>query len=489
VTSGRARIALGGMVIGYAAVEAIAGAPRSPLVPPMPPGVSAPAWTRWLASSVGADRLGLGAMIAIGIALMAGLLAAFAVVLLEAWRGRIGVAVVVVAAAACIAITTVGPLLLSRDVFSYAAYGRIVALHGANPYVVAPSHFATDPFTEAASPQWVGVPSLYGPAFTLLSAAVARAWSGSPGATITAFKVLAGLCMLVAVVLLASWPSKRRAFAAAAVGMNPVLVVHAVGGGHNDALLALLLVGAAVVAVRGEGRSSMIVTALFALAALVKVFAAVPLVIWVWSLVRARPPGDRIGTAARHVGLAAVLAIAASAPFVAGAKTFHWIVTTSSVEGWASGPRLVARGARAIGLGSVGARAVDAAFVLAFAVVLWRILRRAVPRDATRDWANALLLLALSLPYLVPWYAAWFLALLALTLDSRLLRIGLVAAGLLTLTGIPSDPTFASSAWHAMVFVVHYVAAPLMLGLLVIAARTIWADTRAPADQPAPGGG
>jgi alpha-1,6-mannosyltransferase len=489
VTSRRARVALALLLIGYVAVEAVAGAPRSPLVPPMPPGVTAPEWTARLASLVGADRLGVGALIAVGIALMAGLVAAFAVLLLEAWHGRVGVWAVVGSAAAAIAITAAGPLLLSRDVFSYAAYGRIVALHGANPYVVAPARFATDPFTVAASPQYAGVSSVYGPAFTLLSAAIARAWSRSPAATIEAFKVVAGLCVLIAVGVLAAVRSKRRAFAAAAVGLNPVLVVHVVGGGHNDALLTLLLVVAASLAVRPQAGAALSVTGLLAMATLVKAFAVVPLLIWVWSLVRAGPPRERLRIAASHLGVAALLAVAASVPFLAGTRTLRWIVNASSLEGWASGPRLLTRAARAVGLGSAGARAVDAVFLVGFAVILWRILSLAVPHAATRTWAWALLLLALALPYLVPWYAAWFLPLLVVAVDGRLLRIGLFASGLLALTGIPSDPTFASGAWHAMVFAVHYVAAPLMLGLLALAARTIWEETREAAHHPVPGGG
>ncbi|TMK81138.1 MAG: hypothetical protein E6G47_04430 [Actinobacteria bacterium] len=489
MTSRRARVALAFLVIGYFAVEAVAGAPRSPLVPPMPPGVAVPGWTARLARLVGADRLGVGALIAVGIALMAGLVAAFAILLLEAWHGRVGVWAVVGSAAAAIAITTAGPLMLSRDVFSYAAYGRIVALHGANPYVVAPSRFATDPFTVAASPQYADVSSVYGPAFTLLSAAIARAWSRSPAATIEVFKMVAGLSVLMAVGVLAAMPLKRRAFAAAAIGLNPVLVVHVVGGGHNDALLALLLVVAASLAVRRQAGATLLVTTLLTLATLVKAFAAVPLLIWIWSLVRAAPPRERLRIAASHLGVAALLAVVASVPFIAGTRTLRWIVNASSLEGWASGPRLVARAAGAVGLGSAGARAVDAAFLLAFAVILWRILSLAVPQAATRDWAWALLLLALALPYLVPWYVAWFLPLLVVAVDGKLLRIGLSAGCLLALTGIPSDPTFASGAWHAMVFAVHYVAAPVMLGLLALAARTIWEETREPADHLAPGGG
>src|SRR5215813_9298680 len=132
------------------------------------------------------------------------------------------------------------------------------------------------------------------------------------------------------------------------------------------------------------------------------------------SLVRTEPPRRRLRTAAWHVGVAAALTIAASAPFLAGTRTLHWLAATSSIEGWASGPHLVARAARAMGLGSVGARAVDAASLAVVAVVLWQILRRAAPERAAKDWAMALLLLALALPQLVPWYAAWFLPLLVI---------------------------------------------------------------------------
>ena len=79
------------------------------------------------------------------------------------------------------------PLLLSRDIYTYAAYGRIEALYHRNPYVATLSTFPHDPFVAVTSAQWHHTHTLYGPAFTLASAAIVR-WA-SVGATIFAFKM------------------------------------------------------------------------------------------------------------------------------------------------------------------------------------------------------------------------------------------------------------------------------------------------------------
>src|SRR6266511_4315166 len=184
--------------------------------------------------------------------------------LVEARRGRLGLGPALIAAGLSLALSVAAPVLLSRDVYSYAAYGRMYALHHANPYVRMPSAFPSDPFVAMSSPAWIGTRAVYGPAFVLAGAGVARAWAGSPGVTITAFKVLAGTGAALATVL-AAWAAARSirhrgapappersrgsvALAAAAVGLNPVIVVHTVGGGHNDAMIAACLAGALVLA-------------------------------------------------------------------------------------------------------------------------------------------------------------------------------------------------------------------------------------------------
>src|ERR687885_589774 len=70
------------------------------------------------------------------------------------------------------------PGLFSTDIFSYVMYGRIAAVHAANPYIQPPADFASDPFLAWVFPFWRDQPSVYGPAWTdlswLLSAASAE---------------------------------------------------------------------------------------------------------------------------------------------------------------------------------------------------------------------------------------------------------------------------------------------------------------------------
>src|SRR4051794_183751 len=62
----------------------------------------------------------------------------------------------------------------SHDLWSYTMYGRILAVHHANPYVAAPSAFGRDPFLGRVSPGWRHARTVYGPAFTVVSAGITR---------------------------------------------------------------------------------------------------------------------------------------------------------------------------------------------------------------------------------------------------------------------------------------------------------------------------
>ena len=61
-------------------------------------------------------------------------------------------------------------------------------------------------------------------------------------------------------------------------------------------------------------------------------------------------------------------------------------------------------------------------------------------------WGIALLLLALSMPYVLPWYAAWFAPFLGLIADASFVFAGAFVAGVLALTLIPADPLHGSTA-------------------------------------------
>jgi alpha-1,6-mannosyltransferase len=430
-------------------------------------------WLAAAARGLGLDRVGTIGLIEMSLAVLAAMVVAWIRVLVAARRGRLSVRSVLLAGAVAVAVAVLAPVLLSRDVYSYAAYGRILSVRSANPYLVAPAAFPTDPFTRVASAAWVHQPSLYGPVFVLLAGGLARAFSGSAGALMVSFKVVSGLGLLgaAACAMAACAPERpdRRALVATCVVLNPVLVVHAVGGGHNDTLLALAVAGAAAVAVRATRRpwTTSAVTVLLCLAGLVKLPALVLLAPWLWSIRRDRPGSSGLRSAAGQLGVAAVVLAAFVVPFSDGGRALRAFVTLGSLEGWASGVRLVARGAEALG-GSTGGAAVRAAFLAVFAVALWRVSATSTRPGAPNGWGRAELGLAVSVPYLLPWYASWFAPLLAFVEDRVLWWAGVAVCGILALTGVPAEPGPDPGAWRDMVSAVHYGAGPVVLALFAL---------------------
>src|SRR5213078_3605565 len=103
------------------------------------------------------------------------------------------------------------------------------------------------------------------------------------------------------------------------VGLNPVLVVHTVGGGHIDALIAALLAAAMAIAVRrpaGTTIRAIALTSLLVGACLLKTVVVPALVLWVCWVVRAdRSHRARILTG--HLAVIGGLVLASATPFVA----------------------------------------------------------------------------------------------------------------------------------------------------------------------------
>ncbi len=175
-------------------------------------------------------------------AIVAAFVAYGAGVLLVSRRGARLAAVLAVAGAVQL-LPLAAPLLLSTDAYTYWAYGRIGAVHDADPYDAPPSRFPEDPAFTRMGSSWHDSTSLYGPAFTLASEAHAAVVGDSAAVAAWGYKALAGAAML-AVVGLTTLLATRPAFAAAFVGWNPLLALHFAGGGHNDAwMMALLLLG------------------------------------------------------------------------------------------------------------------------------------------------------------------------------------------------------------------------------------------------------
>src|SRR5690349_15318429 len=139
----------------------------------------------------------------------------------------------------------VAPVLLSHDVYSYVDYARLGVRHGLDPYVNPPLAAPGDPaFAEVT---WTEATSAYGPLFTLATYPLAWLPVGVAVAVLKAVAALSVLGIAAVVSRLAAWRGADPLRAAAFVALNPLVLVHVVGGAHHDGvtmLLAMLAVAA-----------------------------------------------------------------------------------------------------------------------------------------------------------------------------------------------------------------------------------------------------
>jgi hypothetical protein len=329
-----------------------------------------------------------------------------------------------------------GPPLISQDVFGYSAFARMGALHGLDPYTHFPAEASADPVFGFIG--WPFQHSPYGPLFTLASYATAPL--GTAGG-LWALKAFAGLCSLTAIRLTAG-AAKRLgrspAFAAAFLGLNPVLLVLAVGGAHNDTALVMFLALALLLSAATAERAARPRAAALALAGGVGVKLTAGLLLPFLILGRPRWR-ERAGVLLAAVGgLAAVaaLGVAGFGPHALGFLTAigeqQQLVATHSVP---------AETARLLGLSGTPGWWRDlwvAGFLVALVLALWRVARGTDWRVAAA-WSTLALLV--STAWLLPWYAVWPLPLAAVCSDRRLRGAALALCAYAVLIHLPlADP-------------------------------------------------
>lgn len=317
------------------------------------------------------------------------------------------------------------PVVLSHDVYSYVDYARLGVRHGLDPYVHPPRAAAADP--AFAHVTWPATTSAYGPVFTLLTYPLALL---PVAVAVAALKLLTGLAVLALAGLsgrLAAQRGLSPARAVAFVALNPLVLVHVVGGAHNDALAILLAVaGVAALTVAleaGAGVALLAATAVKLSAAFVAPFA----------LVAELRPASRGGVApARPARFLAGAAIAAAAIALAAYLGFgwHWLHALGLAgenQGRTSHMSVPTTFARIVGLDEEGPRA--AAFVIYAALLAYLLAWTWRGGDWVRAaaWAGLGLLLATS--WLLPWYLVLALPLAAVSRDRplQLLALALTA--------------------------------------------------------------
>jgi alpha-1,6-mannosyltransferase len=305
-------------------------------------------------------------------------------------------------------------VLLSHDVYSYVDYARLGVRHGLDPYVHPPRAAPQDPAYAVVT--WTEATSAYGPLFTL--ATYPLAWL-PVGAAVAILKAVAALSVLGIAAIVSRLAAARDIDplrAAAFVALNPLVLVHVVGGAHNDGLTMLLamLAVAAVLSTR-ELAGGVALTAAIATKA-AAVFIA---------------PFALLGSTRRFRFLAgaliAGLAIAIGAQLAFGWDWLHGFGLAGENQSRTSYMSVPITTARLTGLDPDAVRL--AAAILFAAAIAYLLVWTWRGGDWVRAAAWAALALLLATAWLLPWYLIWVLPLAAISRDRplQLLTLALTA--------------------------------------------------------------
>ena len=368
----------------------------------------------------------------------------------------------------------IAPLLLavpmfSRDAYSYLAQGALLR-DGFDPYAVGP---VANPgvLLDNVSNVWTTTTAPYGPLFLLLGEGI----TSLTGDNVVAGTMLLRLTMLPGLAL-TMWgvPKIARHFGAdPAVALwlavlNPLVLIHLIGGVHNEMLMVgFMTAGIALVLdhrhVAGIG--------LVAVAVAIKATAgvALPFLVWVWMIHEREREAERLearrtGAEAdsdpppKHtptlllfaktasIGVAVFAAVFVVSSLVAGVG-IGWLTALSGsakIINWLSLPTILAHivtvgtgwftGARLGPVLEVTRMLCAIVLVIVMAWAWWRFRR--TEREALQGILIAMVAIVILSPAALPWYYSWPLA---------------VAAGL-SMSGTTLAILVGLSAWLMLVF-------------------------------------
>lgn len=349
------------------------------------------------------------------------------IVLVRAWlllrrhhltRGPLDVGAVAVVVLIWAVPLLVGPPLGSRDVYAYAAQGRM-AEQGLDPYTEGPAELGLDdPVLAAVDPLYREAPAPYGPVFVSLSSLISAVAGDRVVAAVLGFRLLAVLGVVIAgfaVHDLARGSGRDPVDAVILAVANPLVLFHLVSGAHNEAIMLAFLVGGVAVARRPHLLHLGIALCAFAAAIKLPAILAVAFLGWPWAL-EAADLRRRVGRVAL-VGAEALTVIAAAGQLTGwGWGWVDTITNSQPVDAYLSVTRVLG-GAVSIVTGLdldlvVGAARLGG-MLLAAVVTALLLLRRRGSWPTALAWS--LLVFAILHPTTQPWYLTWGVMLLAAT--------------------------------------------------------------------------
>lgn len=397
-------------------------------------GSAAAAVGGWAAGTLPArDPWGLwvphGSAVTVAAAVMA--YAGLTLLVVAWWRyGRAGASVrdTLVTLAWWATPLVLAPPLYSADVYSYIAQGAMVLegrdVYSVGPSVLGPVGLGADAAASVGG-NWTDAPAPYGPFFLILARGVAWVTGGTivPAVLVMRLVAVGALALIVwALRRLAREHGKSESGALWLGALNPLLLMHVVGGMHNDGLMIGLMLAGVVLAMRGRWIAG---GALVGLAMMVKSPAAVAL-LFIGVLVSRAATGPLVRRVVKGLAPGLVAGAVAVAATLLGGTGFGWL-RTQSVAGNIH-TALSATSDLGLGLGELlhlligtdpgPVKAAVQTLGLAAALALiahlaWRAMSgRLNPAHAL---GLALLALVALSPMVQPWYLLWGTTVIAAT--------------------------------------------------------------------------
>jgi len=369
--------------------------------------------------------------------------------------------------------------LFSRDLYSYAAQGDMMS-HHINPYTYGPSVLGQGPFVGLVDKLWQNVGSPYGPVFLTIAGWIVDLSGHNVLVSVEGLRLLALLGTVMfswAVPVIARSFGRDGSAAFAMAALNPLVLLHLVGGGHNDALMLGLLVAGYALARRGRPVAGIV---LCAIGASVKVPALIGAVYigWEW-LGSGKSLRDRLRPLATAVLIAVAILSALSEAAGLGWGWISGLSNPDTVRSWLDPATAIGLGAgklvSVIGLGNhqhallTLARATGLVSAAVIAVVL--LLRsEKVGSLVALGWT--LIAVVMLSPVVQPWYATWGFVFLAPVVEGRSRRIVAVWSGIACFIGLPgsavlsrelreANPLVLACALIVLVGFLVFVLAPL----------------------------
>ncbi|HEY1521490.1 MAG TPA: glycosyltransferase family 87 protein [Solirubrobacteraceae bacterium] len=422
------RLALVAMIVGALALVAFTSAAPSVLV--FHSLEIFPGWQSGPMHSLLAGLYVNGTVLRTGFSLLTiAMLIAYAVALASARSLSLRLIVGVIVALHVILL--LGPAFYLNDVFNYLGYARLGGLHGFNPYIHTFEQQRFDPVFPFSS--WRNLSSPYGPIFTALTYPLAWMPLSAAYWVVKVVTAVFSLGLLGLVYKAARKLGRDPRVTLVFVALNPVYIVFALGGFHNDFLMLLPAIGAVVLVVSGRYRWAGAVL-MIAVGIKMSMVLLLPFL-----LLGAGTTRRRLVTRERvDILIGAVLA---AIPLLAldlvlfGLAHPNLEYQTTLVTNF-SFPNIFGD---IIGAGGGASWILHLAEGLLVATVLYLLYQLLKGRG---DWISragwAMFALILSLAWLMPWYAIWLTPLAALGASSRLRKAALALTVYLVLCFIPS---------------------------------------------------